>query len=197
MSTSPSNTGESFDTWFKLASLGSVKAVLGMSEMVNQDIQISRLNAKSIPVKSAHSLLGGAEERIIGVYLTYGGMAGGHILLAFPEKIALGMIDLAMGLERGTTSVMGEMEMSAMGEIGNISGGFFLNELSDGIGGRVLPSPPMVIQDTAGSIMNVVISKVMQTRDDFYMMDLGFGSNGKGLQGTLLVVPTEGALAPI
>ena len=162
MSTSPSNSGEVFDAWFKLASLGSVKAVLGMSEMINQDIQISRLSAKSIPVRSAYNLLGEAERKIIGVYLTYGGVAGGHILLAFPEEIALGMIDLAMGLERGTTEVMGEMEMSAMGEIGNISGGFFLNELSDGIGGHVLPSPPMVIQDTAGSIMDVVISRVEQ-----------------------------------
>lgn len=176
--------------------MATLNALSGISQMTNTEIHVSQLECREVVMADARTLLGNPEETIVGVYLSYDGAARGHILLSFTEEVARQMVDLAMGQPPGTTVLMGEMEASVMGEMGNIAGSFFLNELANTIGAAVQPSPPAPIRDMAGAIMDVVIAQTMQSLDKLYLLDLSFQANERSVAGHLLVVPTEGVLSP-
>lgn len=180
--------------WHKLASLGVMNAIAGIARMTNLEIQISRLDACEVALTEAQGLLGEPEAIVVGVYLSYDGASRGHILLAFPEKTAFEMIDLVLGQAPGTTLDMGEMEASVMGEMGNIAGSFFLNELSDSVGAPIYPSPPAPIRDMASAIVDVIVSQTMETCDMLHILDMVFRANSQERRGQLLVIPVEGVL---
>ena len=188
--------GVEFEAWVSMTNLATVNAVTSLSLMINEEIEIFRLSTKEIPVFEAQDLLGKPEDVVVGVYLAYRGAAAGHIVLAFPETTALEMIDLTQGLEPGTTSDLDDMGVSVMGEMGNVAGTFFLNQMANTIEAIIFPSPPAVINDMAGAIMDVVISQVMETHENLYLVGLGFSIKGRNIKGQLLVVPVEGVLSP-
>ena len=51
-------------------------------------------------------------------------------MLMYNPKMAYGFVDLLMGQPEGTTKALGEIESSALGELGNIMGSSFLNALA-------------------------------------------------------------------
>ena len=109
-------------TWTKLAKVGSTNAVSGLSQMVNQDFSITALNLEEVSLRNATSLIGKPDDMVVGIYLLFSGNANGQILLAFQPATAFELVDMAMGVELGTTTSLGEMERSVLGEIGNIVG---------------------------------------------------------------------------
>ena len=111
----------------KLVLLGSQIAITGLSEMVNQKIEMNAISARQIPVDLVPDLFGGRETVTVAVYLAVTGATEGHMFLVYPPQTALSLVDLLMGEEPGTTKEITEMESSALGEMGNIMGSFYLN----------------------------------------------------------------------
>ncbi len=173
---------------------GSANAISGLSMMVGQAIAVTSLSARRIPVKDAADLFGGADALAVGIYLSVSGAADGHMFLIYPPQTALALVDLLMGEPAGTTQSLDEMEASALGEMGNIMGSFFLNSLSDAAGLQLLPSPPAVIMDMAGAILDIALAEIMQESDEAIVVETNFVSGDLQLHGTFLVMPSPNLL---
>jgi chemotaxis protein CheC len=186
------NTKETFNlaNWTKLAKVGSTTAVSGLSQMVNRDFKISALNIEEVSLRNATNLIGKSEDRVIGVYLLFTGNATGHILLAFQPATAYELIDMAMGVPNGTTKNMGEMERSVLGEMGNIVGTFFLNGVADCVGLRLMPSPPAVVEDMAGALIDSVLAEAFDQNESLFVIKLLFSCTGQEIEGRFLVLPS-------
>ncbi len=85
---------------------------------------------------------------------------------------------------------MNEMEESVMGEVGNVMGSFFLNALSDATGLFLQPSPPAVMMDMAGAILEIALADIMQESDNALVVETGFCNEDRQIKGTLLVMPS-------
>ena len=181
---------EDLAVWTWLVSKGIGNAMQGLSAMVGTEIVVSNLSLKQIAVKDATDLLGGPECMVVGIYLTISGDATGHLMLAHDPKIAFNLIDMQMGLPPDTTQHLGEMERSIMGEMGNITGSFFLNALADATNMTLTPSPPAVMIDMAGPILDVALTKIMQEQDEVLVVETSFGTADRQIDGTFLVMPT-------
>ena len=120
----------------------------------------------------------------MAVYLRVSGCATGHILLVFQPDTAFELIDMLLGLAPGTTTGLGDMERSAMGEIGNILGSFFLNALADSTNLPLMPSPPAVMMDMAGSILDAALVEIFMEAEDLLVVDTVFGTKDRQLNGT-------------
>ena len=177
-----------------LVSQGSVNAVSGLSQMIGQEIHVTNLHARLVPVNETPDIVGGWEELTIGVYLGVSGSANGHMFLLYSPPTALALVDLLLGQPPGTTTDLGEMEESAMGEVGNIMGSFFLNALSDATGLTLLPSPPAVMTDMAGAILDVAMADILQESDDALVVETSFSTEDRQIEGTLLVMPSPDLL---
>jgi len=176
--------------WAELVGEGTQNAVRGLSTMVGLDIKVVALDLKLIPASQAANLLGGAEKEMAAIYLMMTGAATGHILLIYPKEVAFGLVDMLMGSEIGTTKELGEMESSALGEMGNITGSFFLNSVANNTGLRLMPSIPTVMVDMAGSILDAAVSDILHDRDELFAMETVFSIDNKEINGMLLVLPT-------
>ena len=174
----------------RLVLLGSQNAILGLSQMVGQEIEMTAISARQIPVDEIPDLFGGREKVAVAVYLAVSGDAEGHMFLVYPPETAMSLVDLLMGQEPGTTVEISEMEASALGEMGNIMGSFYLNALSDASGLVLMPSPPAVIMDMAGSILDVALADILQESDDALVVEAVFSTKDQKINGNFLVLPS-------
>jgi chemotaxis protein CheC len=186
------NTRVSFNlaNWTKLAKVGSTTAVSGLSQMVNQEFTVTALNIEEVSMRNAANLIGKADDKVIGVYLVFSGNISGQILLAFTPQTAFDLVDMAMGVEPGTTNGLGEMERSVLGEMGNIVGTFFLNGVADCVGLRLMPSPPAVVEDMAGAVIGSVLAEAFDENESIFVIKLLFSSPSKEIEGRFLVLPS-------
>ncbi len=174
----------------RLVLLGSQNAITGLSEMVDQEIDMNAVSARQIPVDEVPDLFGGREKVAVAVYLAVTGATEGHMFLVYPPDTAMSLVDLLMGEEPGTTKEITEMEASALGEMGNIMGSFYLNALSDASGLILMPSPPAVIMDMAGAILDVALADILMESDDALVVEAVFSTKDQKIHGNFLVLPS-------
>ena len=174
----------------KMVLLGSQNAITGLSQMVGQEIEMTAVSARQIPVVDVAELFGGREKVAVAVYLAVSGAADGHIFLVYPPETAMSLVDLLMGEAPGTTQEISEMEASALGEMGNIMGSFYLNALSDATGLVLMPSPPAVIIDMAGAIFDVALADILQESDDAMVVEAVFSTKDQQITGNFIVLPS-------
>ncbi|HEY91892.1 MAG TPA: hypothetical protein G4O07_08685, partial [Dehalococcoidia bacterium] len=117
------------------------------------------------------------------------GATHGQILLAFQPSVAFELVDMAMGIPTGSTTSLEEMERSVLGEMGNIVGTFFLNALADSADVRLMPSPPAVVEDMVGALVNSVMAEALMENESVFVLRLTFSAVGREIQGHFLVLP--------
>ncbi len=178
----------------QLVGNGSAKAISGLAQMVGRDIRISAFNARRVPVNQAPDLVGGWETVTLGVYLGVTGCATGHMFMVYRPETAMALADLLMGNPAGTTKSLAEMEESALGELGNIMASGFLNSISDATGLSLQPTPPAVMMDMAGAILDVAMASVWEESDQALVVETNFSTADRQISGTLLVMPSPDLL---
>lgn len=183
--------------WSNLALKGIDNAMSGLATMVNQQIKIKSLSLRQVPAKEAPQLIGGPEKLVIGIYLTFDGDATGHILLVHQPEVAFAIIDMLLGNAPGSTQSLEEMEQSALAELGNVIGSSFLNAIADALGLSLRPSPPDVILDMAGAILDVAVVEILQESEDVFVSETAFGTDDRQANGTFLVIPSVSFLKVI
>lgn len=177
--------------WTDLVSLGTRHAMAGLSEMLGEEIAVSSFALKRTPVAELANVVGGAEVDAVGIYLTVTGAANGHLMLIYEPRIAYAFVDLLMGQPADTTTELDEMGRSALGEMGNIIGAFFLNAIADATGLELMPSPPAVMTDMAGALLDVVTAEILLRQDDTYVAETTFTTSEREIEGQFMVMPSE------
>ncbi len=178
------------DAWPILAAKGVSNAIRGLSEMVGQEITPTSLNVSQVPAKGAADLVGGAEARTVAVYLGVTGSAPGHVLIVYRPETAFELVDMLMETAPGSTTELGEMEQSVLGEVGNIMGSFFMNAVADTLDLNLRVSPPAVMMDMAGAVLDPVLADIMRESDDIMVVEASFGTRDRQVDGTFLVLPS-------
>ena len=74
--------------------------------------------------------------------------------------------------------------------MGNIMGSFFLNSLADATGLNLNPSPPAVMMDMVGAVLDVALGDIMQETDEALIVEATFGTSDRQINGTFLVMPS-------
>ena len=183
-------TKENLSVWTWLVSKGISNALTGLSQMIGKTIEVSAIDIKWLPASKVVDLLGGPENTIVGIYLSIEGDATGHLLLLHDTKIAFRFIDTQLGLPRGSTKEIDEMEYSVLGEMGNITGSFFLNALADSTSLVLMPSPPFVLMDIVGAILNVPLTFITKENDNAFVVKANFKAEDDEYYGTFMLLPT-------
>jgi len=182
-------TQENLKIWRWLVNKGITNAMTGLSQMVGRDITVTSLDQRRLPVDRLVEFPGKPEVPAIGVDLTIEGDASGHLMLIYRPHIALRLVDLQLGLPEGSTIEMDEIEYSILGEMGNITGSFFLNALADSTSLVLMPSPPSVLTDTIEGIMSVPLTMIVNENNMTLAVKAAFAIGEKDLAGTFLVLP--------
>jgi chemotaxis protein CheC len=177
-----------------VAELGMARAGEGLSEMTGTPIEVIAPSVRIIPLGDVPALVGDPDTLMVGIYLSMLGDLTGHVILMFPYPSALALVDALLELPEGTTVGLDPMAESALGEVGNLTGSFFLNALSDNAGLKLQPSPPAVAVDMTCAILDAVLADLGQYGEDGLMIDTYFKQSDKAVSGFFLVFPDRPSL---
>ena len=180
--------------WAELVSKGTRNSMSSLSQMVGRDISVASFALRQVPVAQISNLMGGPESMSVGIYLTVSGSAEGHIMLMYEPKMACGFVDMLMELPNGSTQALGEMEQSALGEMGNVVGSAFLNILADSTGLDLRPSPPTVMMDMAGALLDIICADILLTQDEAFVAETTFRAPDREISGMFFIIPNENLL---
>ncbi len=165
------------------------RAATGLSQLLDRDIDVTSGGVVTGSVSDLYERLGGEDATVAAIYLQISGDLTGHIMLLFPERNALEMADLLLEEPLGTTQEFDEMTLSAIGEVGNITGAAFLNTYSDSTGLTIHPSPPVTIVDMAGALVNSLLAEVEAQGAEVGIIETMFHDADSVTKGVVLIAP--------
>ena len=184
---------------------GAVEAAMArsaetLSEMSGVPIAISAAAIEIVPLAEVPTAVGSPEEPAIGVYVGIEGDGAGYVLVLLDEPMAEDLAALMLGEEPGSIPVEDELAASALAEAGNVSCSAFMNALGEATGLTLMATPPVVIGDMRGAIMDVAIADIAQHGDEALLIKTQLAPADAPEPGTgvvnarLLAIPTPETL---
>jgi chemotaxis protein CheC len=173
----------------RMASEGIQHAIQGLSGMVGVTLTAAEPSVSLVNLFEIPNTLGGAETEAVGVYLKMEGKVAGQFMLIFPMQKALELIDLLMDEPTGSTKSIEGIGKSALAEVGNLTGSYFLNAIATLTGLETMPDTPNVICDMVGTIMDVIIATAAEQVEQVIMIETIILQGGRDVQATFWYVP--------
>jgi len=161
--------------WFKEAPPAELERLLqaamqnverGLSNMVSHPISITAPRLETVPIAQLATYIGDPEAETVGVYLLLTGDLQGQAILLLPLDSALDLAGMILDTPPGTRT-LGELERGALAEVGNLMVSYFLNAMAELLDrpAPLYPSPPAVMVDMLGAMLNVIVTPVAAVSD--------------------------------
>jgi chemotaxis protein CheC len=178
----------------KISKEGIENAAKGFAAMLGRKLEIKKSSARLIKLLDLAKMVGGPEDETVAIYLKTEGFIAGQMILILPFEKAMGLVDLIMEQPMGTTQSMGQMEKSALQELGNVTGTYFLNYVSDNTGSSVRPSPPAVMVDMSAAIMDIVVATAGLENEEVLLIEADFSQDDLLTDIQFWVVPDQSTI---
>lgn len=142
------------DALREIANIGAGHAATALSQMVNARIMVDIPEIKVVRLEDVGELIGQPDEIVSAVIMQLLGDVTGRTVQIFPWRTAVQLTSVLLrkqGVDR--PEEFGELEQSALREIGNILVGAYINALSEMMGLMLIMSPPAIAIDTAQAVL--------------------------------------------
>ncbi|MGR3317272.1 MAG: chemotaxis protein CheC [Candidatus Anammoxibacter sp.] len=129
------------------------------------------------------------EREMVASLLLLNGTGNGKVLFMVEKKDAYILKDLYLNNPVGTTKEYDACVESVIQEIGNILSGAISNSLAADLGLTILPTPPLVTCDFAGTIFSAMVMDDMMDGDEILLMDTLFEIMHYNLNCHIYLIP--------
>ncbi len=184
-------------TFQTIATEGIHNAARGFSGLVGQTLTVAKPTVSLVPLCQIPNMSGGPESEAIGVYLRAEGDLTGQIMMIIPYPKALELVDLLLGESQGTTTQLGSFERSALAEVGNQAGTFFLNSIAGITKKSIRPTPPAVMVDMVGAILDIIVATNGGISDRVLMLHAEILNGDRSIDANFWVIPDMATLQAV
>lgn len=133
-------------------------------------------------------LWGPEDTPVAAVVLDVSGDLEGFLVLTIPLDECEQFLQPLIG--ETAFDVDEQLAESALGELGNVVGSAFLNDLADRFAMRVKPSPPAVVRDMIGALLATLAAALaMDKRSELPVVRANLAGNGQAGNAYLLWIP--------
>jgi chemotaxis protein CheC len=185
------------DLLYRAVEAGARHAASGLAGMIGRPVTATTRTIALVPLVEVIARVGGADTPTTGVYLGLRAGLRGHILLLLADDAARALADLVLDHAVGTTVVLGEMERSALQEAGNITSSYFLTSLAAATGLTIQPTPPVLVADMCGAILDAPVAVLALESDEALFIETEFCQAEHSVHGLFLVLPDQASLATL
>lgn len=142
------------DALREVGNIGAAHAATALSEILNQPVGMQVPGVELVPFDDITEVVGGPEALVVGVFLRVQGDVPGNMF--FIQSVEGARKLLSGLLPRDPQELdFGELELSALSEMGNIMAATYLTSLMDFTHLTLMPSVPFVAVDMAQAILSV------------------------------------------
>ena len=185
-----------FDVLKEIGNIGAGNETTALSQMMNMKIDMGVPNVALVPLSEIAGIIGSEEMIIVGILLGMQDDIEGTIMFLLNEKSANTIVKQLMGQEEKSLQEFGEMEMSALCEIGNIITGAYLSALSSLTNMTISATVPAATIDMAGAILSVPAIEYSKIGDKVLFIETQLGEDNF-LDGYIVMVPEVESYAKI
>lgn len=174
-----------------IADIGFQRASRGLTEMTGVETEAKAAQVRRVLLTKVPELVGGAEVVVTGIYLRVSGEVDGHMVLMLPVNDACQLASMMLEEPPDPDNTLSEMARSALGEVGNITGASFLGALADASNLELAPSPPTVMVDMSGAVLDTVLADLGMESEDVFVIDTIFNQKEREVNAVFLVLPRQ------
>lgn len=185
---------EFIETLEQITKEGIENAAKGFSGMLGKTLEVKKSSARLVNILEITHLIGGPEDETVAIYLRAEGSIAGQMMLVLQFESAMELVDLLMGEAIGSTKKLETMEKSALQELGNVTGTYFLNSVSEITGSSVRPTPPAVMVDMFGAIIDIVIVTTGGEQEEVLLIEAEFVLGKQIAEIQFWVIPDPASL---
>lgn len=177
------------DTLKEIGSIGTGNAATSLSSLIGKPVRIQQPEVRIMEYNEAIEWIGGPEPITAGVLVGMSGQLSGIMLSVQQLDFVNLVLESMMEETIEDYMALGEMERSALTEVGNIMISTFINALSGLADIDIELTVPAFTVDMQGAIMTVPMAEYGGQSN--YIMTIGgnFICNGKEIPCRLLLSP--------
>ncbi|NPV69497.1 MAG: chemotaxis protein CheC [Firmicutes bacterium] len=168
--------------------IGEARQVIEL--MVSVKVSTSS-DLRPVDISKIPSLMGPLDRTVVATYSRVAGDIDGHLAFLYEPGAAETLAALVTGQDRPDP----ELGASALCEVSNVAGSRILNFLSDASGLRILPTPPILVSDMAGAILQSVLYDLAPFGNEAMVLKTDIRLQERGVMGMMVLIPSKDSLA--
>ena len=155
----------------QIHSSSAINASAAMSQLMNRQVQVNFPETKLVRISDIPEELGGEENVVVGIFIGIEGSISGGMLLVIPLEYSFKLADYLYRREEGSTEEVGEEELAALGEMGNILSASFINSIGDLTKLEIKSEVPAISMDMCGSVIDSVLARFNRPGDQILLTE--------------------------
>lgn len=177
-----------YDVLRELGNIGAGNATTALSVMLNRKMDMKVPKVVLVGFDELTRIVGGEEAIVTALYLFLEGDVRGSMMFMLDDKSAHCLVNGLMGRDMKEEVAYGEMELSALKEIGNIIAGSYLSALSSLTNLTIASSVPYLGIDMAAAILSIPAIEFGKIGDKALLIETQFGDD-LNINGYFLLIP--------
>jgi chemotaxis protein CheC len=174
------------DALQELANIGAAHSATTLSMMLNCHVNMNVPEIDIVDIANMGQLLTDEITTLVVFELQGDIPQGGFLVLHFPGDSAVRTANILIG-SGDSAMPPGEMDQSAILEVGNIMISSFLSATSDLLGIMMLPSPPVLVVDMTHAVIESLIAGMTIEVDDVVLFRINLSSEEHKIAANILI----------
>lgn len=182
------------DALTEIGNICAGNAATALSQLLKKKITIVVPRILILPIEEVPSAVGGINNLVTGLVLRVLGDLPSTIVFIFSQKDALSLSLLMTGKPASENSIIGDLERSALKEVGLILSNAYLGALSSFIGLGFVSTVPELIVDMAGAIIDYILIELSCKSEFALLIDSEFTEPTASIKGRFFIIPNSEGL---
>lgn len=174
----------------ELGNIGAGNATSAIANMLGIKIDMNVPNIRLMEVSQLGMAVGEEDQTIVGIFLEVENDIDGSMMFLLDLPSARYLVNKLMMQDVVDDEPFGEMELSALKEIGNIIAGSYLSALSSLTNLVIVPSVPYIAVDMAASILSVPAIEFGQYGDNALLIQTEICAD-VAINGYFILMPEQ------
>jgi len=182
------------DALKEIGNICAGNAATALSQLLDRKISIVVPRILFLPIEQVPQAVGGVDKLVAGLMLRVLGDLPSNIIFIFSLKDALALASLLTGKQVSGSSVMTDLERSALKEVGVILANAYLGALGSFVGLGLVPTVPELIVDMAGAIMDYILIELSCKSEFALLVESEFREPEASVTGHFFLIPNPDGL---
>ncbi len=192
----PHIEAKDLDALKEISNVGAGHAVTALHQMTKRVITLEVPAVHLVPFSEVVGALGGAEAEVVGLFFRIYGGSRGNMLVVMPRASAERLLTILFN-GNGPKRPLGEMEISALKEVGNILTSSYLGAVGGLLGLSLIPSIPAFSMDMAQAVVDLLLIELAEVTHQALVLQTDFTTRDKSFAGHFCLLPDPRSIETI
>ena len=174
------------DALKEMGNIGAGKASNYLSKLIGKPVNQTPPEIYLLPRNEVPDLIGGPQSLVVGIYTAVSGDVSGTMLLVFPTKDAMTLVDVLSKKKVGMTKTLNAVGQEKLKQAGKTLSFSYLRTIKDFLGLNFRSAPTRIISTFGESLTDFVLLGVEE--DYALLLKTQFSIDGTNVKGDFILL---------